>query len=220
MKKLISHFTIMMLAAMVLTSCGQKQAETNKEVPLKVTYSIDCSRDLLDLCDMVVTYKGDDGVNVVDTIKAYPADSALTQYYWGKTVSTHQIPVKIGLDYTFVPKTDTLLTDQPYATLTAKCTIIAEKMGEVSGFRYMSSKTISSKRSFYMENSLIDENVANTKQNLATIIDIYNDRQAYKRGTADNSTCFIIKPSKYGSELTVKNASWNDGDTGSEGGKE
>ena len=200
----------MMLAAMVLTSCGQKQAETNEEVPLKVTYSIDCSRDLLNLCDMVVTYKGDDGVNVVDTIKPYPADSALTQYNWSKTVSTHQIPVKIGLDYTFVPKTDTLLTDLPYATLTAKCTIIAEKMGEVSGFRYMSSKTISSKRSFYMENSLIDENVANTKQSLATIIDIYNDRQAYKRETSNNHTCFLVTSGSHGDRLKVSPACWTD----------
>lgn len=221
MKKLLSNFTIMMLvAAMALTSCDQQQAETNEEVPLKVTYSINCSRDLLDLCDMVVTYKGDDGVNVVDTIKAYPADSALTQYNWSKTVSTHQIPVKIGLDYTFVPKTDTLLTDLPYATLTAKCTIIAEKMGEVSGFRYMSSKTISSKRSFYMENSLIDENVANTKQNLATIIDVYNDRQAYKRGTTNSNTCFIVKmrPNGNGS-MSVKKACWNDDSIGNEGKK-
>ena len=209
----------MMLAAMVLASCGQKQAEITNEVPLKVTYSIDCSRDLLALCDMVVTYKGDDGVNVVDTIKANPADSVLTQT-WSKTVSTHQIPVKIGLDYTFVSKTDTVLTDRPYAMLTAKCTIIAEKMGEVSGFRYMSSKTISSKRSFYMENSLIDENVANTKQNLATIIDIYNDRQAYKRGTTNSNTCFIVKmrPNGNGS-MSVKKACWNDDSIGNEGKK-
>ena len=69
MKKLLSYFSIIMLAATILlTSCGQQQqAETEKEVPLKVTYSIDCSRDLLDLCDVVVTYKGDDGVDVIDS---------------------------------------------------------------------------------------------------------------------------------------------------------
>ena len=209
----------MMLAAMVLASCGQKQAEITNEVPLKVTYSIDCSRDLLALCDMVVTYKGDDGVNVVDTIKANPADSVLTQT-WSKTVSTHQIPVKIGLDYTFVSKTDTVLTDRPYAMLTAKCTIIAEMMGEVSSFRFPSSKSISSKRSFLMENSIIDEKVANTKQNLATIVDIYNDRQAYKRGTTNSNTCFIVKmrPNGNGS-MSVKKACWNDDSIGNEGKK-
>ena len=47
---------------------------------------------------------------------------------------------------------------------------------------------------------------------LATIIDIYNDRQAYKRGTAENNTCFNITPSAKNSNLKVKNASWNDGD--------
>ena len=209
MKKLLSYTAIVMLAAMVMTSCGKKQAETQTDVPLKVTYSIDCSRDLLNLCDMVVTYKGDDGANVVDTITADPDDSATTQT-WSKTVGTHQIPVKIGLDYTFVPKTDTLITDQPTAMLSAKCTIIAEKMGIVNGIRIPNTKVINSKRNFYMENWLINEKVANTKQNLATIIDIYNDRQAYKRGTAENNTCFNITPSTKNSNLKVKTTCWND----------
>ena len=97
----------MLVASIMLTSCGQQQqAETEKEVPLKVTYSIDCSRDLLDLCDVVVTYKGDDGVDVIDTITANPSDSAWMQT-WSKTVGTHKVPVKIGFDYTLVQKTDT-----------------------------------------------------------------------------------------------------------------
>ena len=76
MKKLLSYPPIMMLVAvMALTSCSKQQAESEKEVPLKVTYTIECSRDLLNLCDMVVTYKGNDGVDVVDTITASPADS-------------------------------------------------------------------------------------------------------------------------------------------------
>ena len=162
------------------------------------------------MCDVVVTYKGDDGADAVDTITAYPTDSTLTQFYWGKTVGTHQIPVKIGLDYTFVPKTDTLLTDQPYAMLTAKCTIVAEKMGKMSSLRRASSEVINSKRTFMMENSLIDEKVANTKQNLATIIDIYNERQAYYRGTATSNTCFIVKPHPHGKGLRVEKACWND----------
>ena len=66
MKKQLSYYAIMMLAiAMALTSCGNEQAETEKEVPLRVTYTIDYSKDLLNLCDLVVTYKGDDGVDVV-----------------------------------------------------------------------------------------------------------------------------------------------------------
>ena len=96
MKKLLSNFTIMMLvAAMALTSCDQQQAENENEVPLKVTYVMECSRDLLDLCDVVVTYKGDDGANAVDTIKAAPTDSTETKT-WTKTVGTHKIPVIIG----------------------------------------------------------------------------------------------------------------------------
>ena len=95
MKKLLSHITIISLAvAIALTSCSQKQdTEAVKEVPLKITYIIECSKHLLDVCDLVVTYKGDDGVNVIDTITANPADSTWMQT-WTKTVGTHMIPVK------------------------------------------------------------------------------------------------------------------------------
>ena len=210
MKKLLFHFTIIMLAAMTLTSCGNKQqAETEQEVPLKVTYSIDCSKDLLDMCDLVVTYKGDDGVNVTDTITASPVDSIET-LTWTKTVGTHEIPVKIGLDYAFVQKTDSLLAEEKMVSLHAEYTIIAEKIGIRKGIAHLSEKAINSKTSFYVNGSIMEEKFLNTSSNLATIIDIYNDRQAYKRGTANSKTCFIINPNPYGKGLIVENACWND----------
>ncbi len=199
----------MLVAAIALTSCGKQQDKTDTDVPLKVTYVIDCSTDLLDLCDLVVTYKGDDGANVIDTISAAPADSTKTQT-WTKTIGTHEIPVKIGFDYTFVQKTDTLLSKDEWVSLTAKCTIIAEKIGIRTGIAFLSENTINSKRNFYRDFFLMDEDVINTRHNLATIIDIYNDRQAYKRGTTDNNTCFIINPHPYGKGLIVEQAPWND----------
>ena len=56
----------------------------------------------------------------------------------------------------------------------------------------------------------LDENIVNTPSNLATIIDVYNDRQAYKRGTTNSNTCFIVKmrPNGNGS-MSVKKACWN-----------
>ena len=220
MKKLLSNFTIMMLvAAMALTSCDQQQVENENEVPLKVTYVIECSRDLLDLCDVVVTYKGDDGANAVDTIKAAPTDSTETKT-WTKTVGTHKIPVKIGLDYTFVQKADTLPGKDRIVRLTARGSIIAEKIGIRQGIAHMSEKTINSKTNFFDDFFIMDENIVNTPSNLATIIDVYNDRQAYKRGTTNSNTCFIVKmlPNGNGS-LMVKSASWNDNDTRDEGEK-
>lgn len=211
MKKLLSHITIISLAvAIALTSCSQKQdTEAVKEVPLKITYIIECSKHLLDVCDLVVTYKGDDGVNIIDTITANPADSTWMQT-WTKTVGTHMIPVKIGLDYTFVQKADTLIAESKYASLTAKSTIIAEKIGIRKGVSMFSNSSISSKKTFYSDYMMMDENIFNTRRNLATIIDIYNDRQAYKRGTTDNKTCFIVKQHPYGQGMTVEKTSWND----------
>ena len=210
MKKLLSNFTIMMLvAAMALTSCDQQQAENENEVPLKVTYVMECSRDLLDLCDVVITYKGDDEANAVDTIKAAPTDSTETKT-WTKTVGTHKIPVKIGLDYTFVQKADTLPGKDRIVRLTARGSIIAEKIGVRQGIAHMSEKTINSKTNFFDDFFIMDENIVNTPSNLATIIDVYNDRQAYKRGTTNSNTCFIVKmrPNGNGS-MSVKKACWN-----------
>lgn len=201
-----------MTLAAVLTSCGQQQGETEKEVPLKVTYNIECSRHLLDLCDLVVTYKGDDGVNVVDTITATPADSAGVKD-WTKTVQTHKIPVKIGLDYTFVQKTDTLIIDQSKAKLNAKCTIIADKMGVVKRMRSSNDKSISDKKSFYMDYEMMNEEVNNTRHDLADVIKRYNDSQAQNREDGTNNTCFIVKPYPNSSILLVRNAPWNDEET-------
>ena len=211
MKKVFSLFALMTLAAVaVLTSCGQQQTE--KEVPLKVTYNIECSRHLLDLCDLVVTYKGDDGVNVVDTITATPADSAGVKD-WTKTVQTHKIPVKIGLDYTFVKKTDTLIIDQPSVRLNARCTIIADEMGIVKRRRTMSDKAISSKKSFYMDYEMMNEEVNNTRHELADVIKRHNDSQAKKREAATSNTCFIVKSYPNSSMLLVRKAPWNDEET-------
>ena len=153
---------MMLVAAMALTSCDQQQAETENEVPLKVTYVMECSRDLLDLCDVVVTYKGDDGANAVDTIKAVPTDSTETKTW------TQKIPVKIGLDYTFVQKADTLPGKDRIVRLTARGSIIAEKIGVRQGIAHMSEKTINSKTNFFDDFFIMDENIVNTPSNLAT----------------------------------------------------
>ena len=210
MKKLLSYSAIMMLAAMVLTSCGQRQqTETEKEYPLKVTYVMECSEELLNLCDVVVTYKGDDGVNVVDTITDDPDEPARMQT-WTKTVATHEVPVKIGFDYTLLQKTDTLLYEYEWISLTAKGSIIAEKIGIRKGIAHLSEKRINSKTNFFKDFFIMDEYVINTRHNLATLIDIFNERQAYYRGAAGSNTCYIVTPSPYGDALKVEKACWND----------
>ena len=215
MKKLLSYSIIMMLvvAAITLTSCGQgQQANTPKEVPIKVTYVIECSGDLLNLCDVMVTYKGDDGANIMDTITAAPTDSAGAQT-WTKTVGINHIPAVIGFDYTFVQKTDTLVTQDEWASLTAKGSVIAEKIGTREGIAHLSESTINSNTNFFVDDFIMAEDVINTRHNLATLIDVYNDRQAYKRATNNNHTCFLITSGTHGDHLSVKSACWNDEET-------
>ncbi len=163
----------------------------------------------MDLCDLVVTYKGDAGVDVVDTISADPADTTYVTL-WSQSVKTDTVPVKIGFDYTFVPKTDTLMTGRPNARLSAKCNIIAEKIGVRKGVGHLSKNTINSETSFFVEHYLMNEDVVNTRKNLANIIDIYNDRQAYKRETSNNHTCYLVTSGSRGDKLKVRPACWTD----------
>lgn len=214
MKKPLSFFTIMMLAAAVtLTSCRQEQQQTDTEieVPLKVTYSIDCSRDLLALCDLVVTYKGNDGANVTDTITSSPGDTTEVQT-WTKVVATHKVPVKIGFDYNLEPKTDSLVINRSTASLHAIGTIIAEKMGirKRNPTPMPSEKIINGKHIFFKYYRMMDKKVNNTRSDLATCVKHHNDSLATSRATAESNTCFIIKSAPHGKTLRVKQARWND----------
>lgn len=163
----------------------------------------------MDLCDLVVTYKGDAGADVVDTISADPADTTSVTL-WSQSVKTDTVPVKIGFDYTFVPKTDTLMIGRPNARLSAKCTIIAEKIGVRKRVAHLSKNTINSETSFFVEHYMMNEDVVNTRKNLANIIDIYNDRQAYKRETCNNHTCYLVTSGSRGDKLKVRPACWTD----------
>lgn len=144
-----------LVAAITLSSCSKQQDKSETEVPLKVTYTLDCSRDLLNLCDLVVTYKGDDGANAIDTITATPGDTTEVQT-WTTVVETHQIPVKIGFDYNLVPKTDSLVIGRPTATLHALCTIIAEKIGVRKRTPLPSEKVINNKYIFFTSHNMMD----------------------------------------------------------------
>lgn len=200
-----------LVAAITLSSCSKQQDKSETEVPLKVTYTLDCSRDLLNLCDLVVTYKGDDGANAIDTITATPGDTTEVQT-WTTVVETHQIPVKIGFDYNLVPKTDTLVIGRPTATLHALCTIIAEKIGVRKRTPLPSEKVINSKYIFYTSHNMMDAKVRNTPRNLANFIKSHNDSLATSREVADevSNTCFVVRKHPYGSGLLVQKARWND----------
>ena len=85
MKRLIYITIVALLGCMVLTSCletGTKGERLTTELCIK------SSQDLIDVCDIEVTYKGKGGVNMTDTI---------TSTKWKKTIVNDSFPTKIGI---------------------------------------------------------------------------------------------------------------------------
>lgn len=101
MKKYIFATTLMLLAIMALSSCGD-----NKDGRLKVYYNITLSDDMAQVADLALTYKGDGGMTVTDTI---------TGKTWNKVVHMDTFPCQYGLiDYTFIPKSGSQLKKASY----------------------------------------------------------------------------------------------------------
>ena len=113
MKKTIIYLTI--LAAMMgvsLTSC-----DTNSN-RLTVFYNITLSDDMAQIADLAITYKGDGGATVTDTI---------TGTVWEKKIHLDSFPSQFGLvDYTFIPKPADKLKKETYE-LKAEFTIFTRE---------------------------------------------------------------------------------------------
>lgn len=121
MKKILYTTALMLMTAMVFTSCvgGQvskkerkEQQESEQEAfPSTVIYTIRCSQDVVDAIDLVVKYKDKGGINATDTIR---------DTLWTKAVVHDSIPVKVGLDWSLSPKPASKITketfDELYAT--------------------------------------------------------------------------------------------------------
>lgn len=84
MKKFIFPIMLTLMGCMVLTSCGNAKGEK-----LSTILSIVPSHDLLEACDIEVTYKGKGGVDMTDTI------TAATR--WSKEIVNDSFPTEIGL---------------------------------------------------------------------------------------------------------------------------
>lgn len=90
MKKIKLTFLLMSLAILALSSCNDNSSR------LTVSYNITLSDDMAQIADLAITYKGDDGKTVTDTI---------TSKVWDKTIHIDTFPSQFGLvDYTFIPK--------------------------------------------------------------------------------------------------------------------
>jgi len=101
MKKHIFTTMLMLLAVLALGSCND-----NKNDRLTVYYNITLTDDMAQVADLALTYKGDDGKSVTDTI---------TSKIWNKAVHMDTFPCQFGLvDYTFIPKPGSQLKKASY----------------------------------------------------------------------------------------------------------
>ena len=94
---------IMVAAIIALTSCGGKASKGDK---LTTTIQLKASYDLLEVCDIEVTYKGKGGVDIVDTVKTTT---------WKKTIVNDSFPTEIGMPkHRFLIKPDFKPTREKY----------------------------------------------------------------------------------------------------------
>ena len=102
MKKLIFNITLMLLAIMSLNSCGDQ-----KDGQLTVYYNVALSSDMAKMADLAITYKGENGITVTDTISG--------KEVWEKKIRLDSFPAEFGLvDYTFIPKPESKLKKDSY----------------------------------------------------------------------------------------------------------
>ena len=103
MKRLLFMASLLMMAAFSLTSCGDD--EPKEKVTATATYNLSFSQDLLDACNVFITYKAENGRNVME---------AVTSTWWTKTVTSDKFPAEFGVMYKFSTKSDAELTKEKY----------------------------------------------------------------------------------------------------------
>ena len=92
-----------MTTALTMTSCGSD--EPKEKVTVTATYNMTFSQDLLDACNVFITYKAENGRNVME---------AVTSTWWTKTVTSDEFPAEFGVMYKFSTKSDAELTLEQY----------------------------------------------------------------------------------------------------------
>ena len=188
MKKILYTIALMLVAAVALSSCGDKLG--NKEMKQverqsTVTYTINSSQDLIDAIDLVVTYKGKGGINVSDTI---------SDTIWTKTVVNDMVPVKVGLSWSVLPKADSKISKDSLdlrATYVIECNEVTDTMNEWLDFIRLKDFPASK---------------------LGALCDLENHKQncARTKGGRYETPCFIIAPEMIGDGLKYDWAQWRD----------
>ena len=103
MKKYLFMAAVLIVTALSLSSCGSD--EPKDKVTATATYNMTFSQDLLNACNVFITYKAENGRNVME---------AVTSTWWTKTVTSDKFPAEFGVMYKFSTKSDAELTQEQY----------------------------------------------------------------------------------------------------------
>lgn len=98
------HIAVLLLAATLsFTSCGDDEPKDN--VTATATYNMSFSQDLLNACNVFITYKAENGRNVME---------AVNSTMWSKSVTSDKFPAEFGVMYKFSTKSDAELVQEKY----------------------------------------------------------------------------------------------------------
>lgn len=95
--------TLLLVAALSLTSCGDD--EPKDKVTVTATYNMSFSQDLLNACNVFITYKAENGRNVME---------AVNSTWWTKSVTSDKFPAEFGVMYKFSTKSESELEQESY----------------------------------------------------------------------------------------------------------
>lgn len=103
MKKFFHVATLLIVAVLTMTSCGSD--EPKDKITATATYGLNLSQDLLDACNVFITYKAENGRNVKDKI---------TSTRWTQSITSDKFPAEFGVKFEFSPKSTAELTKDKY----------------------------------------------------------------------------------------------------------
>ena len=125
MKKFFYMSVLVLMAALTLTSCGSddnKKDEPSEPTPTSKNVSYEAtanfSQDVLDICDLTMSYKDSDGKTVTETV---------TSTTWTKKVTVKNLPSTVGVKFGIKMKSGVELTKDKYdATITLVNDVIVD----------------------------------------------------------------------------------------------
>lgn len=103
MKKFFNIVALLIVTVFTMTSCGDD--EPKEKVTATAIYGLNLSQDLLEACNVFITYKAENGRNVKDKI---------TSTWWTQSITSDKFPAEFGVKFEFSPKSTAEMIKDKY----------------------------------------------------------------------------------------------------------